>query len=165
MRNPRWLLLALAAPLAASQPYQPPADGVELKLENFTRENHLVAHFYDGVDACNKAQSIGKVEKSLLTSVKPGQPVTLSLRGRRADISDPSACSVFFTFRPEAGFSYRASLQMYDGQCRLGFSKVELASNTASTAQRFLRTYKEPILPSQGVCRKLDAEQRSKLGL
>src|SRR5690349_15268160 len=144
MRKLRWLsVLILVAPLATASPaYQPPAAGSELELVNFTKEKYLLAHIYGNADACNKAQSIGDVEKSLVTAVNPGQVVTISLRGRRADISDPNACSVFFTFRPESGYSYRASLQVYDGQCRLGFSKVELATNTASPADRFLRAYK-----------------------
>jgi hypothetical protein len=85
--------------------------------------------------------------------------------GLRADIADPDSCAVFFSFRPEAGYSYRATLQLYDGRCRLGFNKVELATNAASSAERVLRTHRQLLVPSRGSCAKLDAEQRTKLGI
>ena len=159
-------LLVLFAPLAgAVPPYQPPGEGVELKLENSTDEKSLLAHIYAGTDACNKAQAVGEVNRNLTTTVQTGQVTTVSLRGRRADISDPDACSVYFSFRAEAGFSYRARLQVYDGYCRLGFTKIELATNTASSAERVLRVYRTAILPTLGVCRKFDAAEKARLGL
>jgi hypothetical protein len=167
MRRFRGLLLVvLIAPLAgAAKVYQPPEDGVEIRFENFTRERQLFASFWTGVDNCSKPQAIGEVTRSLVTMVTPGRAVTLSLAGRHADIADPDSCAVFFSFLPEAGFSYRATLQTYQGLCRLGFSRVELATNAASSADRVIRTYKMPLLPSQGVCARPDAEQRARLGM
>lgn len=166
MRNFRWfLILPLTAPLAgAFQAYQPPDGGVELRLENFTREKQVLANYWSGADNCSKPEAIGDLGHNLVTTVNPGQLITISLSGRRADISDPEACAVFFSFRPEAGYSYRASLQLFDGRCRLGFNKVQLATNASSPAERVLREHKMPLLPTQGVCAKLDAEQRTRLG-
>ncbi len=167
MRKLRWLsILLLTAPLAgASQDYQPPESGIELRLENFTREKQVLANYWAGADNCSKPEAIGDLGHNLVTTVNAGQLITISLSGRHADIADPEACAVFFSFRPQAGFSYRASLQVFDGRCRLGFNKVELATNAASPAERVLRNHKMPFLPTQGVCAKLDAEQRARLGL
>lgn len=167
MRRYRGLFIVLlAAPLAgAAQVYQAPEDGVEIRLENFTAEKQVLASFWAGTDNCSKRQEIGEVTRSLVTTVTPGRAVTLSLTGRHADIADPDSCAVFFTFLPDAGYTYRATLQSYDGRCRLGFNRIELASNAASGADRVIRTYKMPLLPSQGVCRRLDGEQRASLGM
>lgn len=166
MRKFRWLLiLLLTAPLAgAFQSYQPPDGGVELRLENYTDEKQVLANFWSGAENCSKPEAIGDVGHNLVTTVNAGRLVTISLSGRRADIADPDACAVFFSFRPETGYSYRASLQMFDGRCRLGFNKIELATNASSSADRVLRTHKMPLLPTQGLCSKLDAEQRARLG-
>jgi hypothetical protein len=166
MRILRWLLvLTLTAPLAgAFQTYQPPDGGVELRLENFTKEKQVLANYWSGADNCSKPEAIGDLGHNLVTTVNPGQLVTISLSGRRADISDPDACAVFFSFRPEAGYSYRASLQVFDGRCRLGFNKVELQTNASSPAERVLREHKM-LLPTLGVCARLDGEQRARLGL
>lgn len=167
MRKLRWpSILLLTAPLAgASAAYQPPEGGVELRLENFTKEKQVLANYWTGAENCSRPEAIGDLGHNLVTTVAADRLVTISLSGRRADVSDPEACAVFFSFRPQSGYSYRASLQLYDGRCRLGFNKVELATNAASSAGRVLREYKVPILPTQGICAKLDAEQRARLGL
>lgn len=167
MRKFRGLfLLVLAAPLAGAFPvYQPPDEGVELRLENFTDEKLLIATYYARTDTCSAPQAIGDMTRNLVTRITPGQPVTLSLMGLRADIADPESCAVFFSFRPEAGYSYRARLQVYDGHCRLGFNKVELATNAASSVERVLRRHRQLLLPSQGSCAKMDAEERARLGM
>lgn len=167
MRKLRGLfIVVLTAPLAAAFPvYQAPEEGVELRLDNFTDETLLLATYYERTDNCSGPQAIGELSRNLVTTVTPGQPVTISLMGLRADIADPDSCAVFFSFRPEAGHSYRAALQLYDGQCRLGFNKVKLATNAASSADRVLRTHRQLLLPSRGSCAKLDAEQRARLGM
>jgi hypothetical protein len=166
MRKLRWpLTLLLVAPLAgAFTTYQPPESGVELRLENFTKEKQVLASYWTGAETCSKPEAIGDLGHNLVTTVSTDRLVTISLSGRRADVSDPEACAVFFSFRPQPGYSYRASLQLFDGRCRLGFNKVELATNAASSAERILREYKVPLLPTQGICAKLDAEQRARLG-
>src|SRR5689334_13340401 len=123
MRKLRWpLTLLLVAPLAgAFTTYQPPESGVELRLENFTKERQVLANYWTGAENCSKPEAIGDLGHNLVTTVNTDRLVTISLSGRRADIADPEACAVFFSFRPQAGYSYRASLQLFDGRCRLGF--------------------------------------------
>lgn len=116
-----------------------------------------VSH-YEGANCINPAimRATDRPDDPTRFKVSAGQDVTLFVRtGAGGGFGQRGwYCVIGVTFRPVAGGNYRFQLSRQGGQCRL-LAEQRAATGWQAIEGMRLRTYRTPVVASEGFCEPL----------